>query len=169
MNRGPLPHKAIEIAMPVALARGFVILCRHYYGYVCDMIIAERGRTSIVRIIRTRRLYDTVAGMAGQFRAGIAGLCRVLSDPGRSLEIWASDYYGNLRFFRVAGTGLQEIDQHGTLLDPEAGVAGAEAELPATLTREIPTPPGGGNGRSPGDSEKIPLPAGEEREDRPLN
>ena len=87
MNRGPLPQKGIDIAMPVALARGFVILCRHYYGYVCDLIIAEPGRTTIVRVFRTKRLYDTVAGMAGQFRTGIAGLSRVPRDPSHSQEI----------------------------------------------------------------------------------
>lgn len=124
MTRGPLPHKGIGIAMPVALARGFVILCRHYYGFVCDLVIAEAGRTAIVRIFRTKRLHDTVAGMAGQFRNGIAGLARVLPDPGRSLEIWACDYYGNLRFFRVVGQGLREIDCHGTLFDPGTGAAG---------------------------------------------
>ena len=48
-----VPQKGIDIALPVALARGFVIFCRHYYGYVCDLIIAEIGRTTIVRVCRT--------------------------------------------------------------------------------------------------------------------
>jgi hypothetical protein len=113
-----LPQKGIDIALPIALARGFVIFCRHYYGYVCDFIIAEIGRTSIVRVFRTKCLYDTVAGMAVQFGTGIAGLCRVPRDPGRSLEIWAADYYGNLRFFRVLGSGFVEISRNGTQLDP---------------------------------------------------
>jgi hypothetical protein len=120
MSRGPMPQKGIDIALPVARARGFVILCRHYYGYVCDLVIAESGRTSIVRIVRTRRLYDTVAGMAGQTGTTIAGLCRVPRDPGRSLEVWAADYYGNLRFFRVLGSGIVEISRAGTQLDPAA-------------------------------------------------
>src|SRR5512137_2125286 len=129
MNRGPLPQKGIEIAMPVALARGFVILCRHYYGYVCDLVIAEPGRTTIVRVFRTKRLYDTVAGMAGQFRTGIAGLSRVPPDPGRSLEIWACDYYGNLRFFRLRGTDLVEIRQDGIPFDQAAVASGGGEEL----------------------------------------
>jgi hypothetical protein len=130
MSRGPLPHKGIDIAMPVARARGFVILCRHYYGYVCDFIIAEPGRTSIVRVVRTKRLFDTVDGMARQFGTGIAGLSRVPPDPGRSLEIWACDYYGNLRFFRLLGTGLVEIRQDGTVFDPVAAGSSTGGEEP---------------------------------------
>jgi hypothetical protein len=150
MNRGPLPQKGIDIAMPVALARGFVIFCRHYYGYVCDFIIAEPGRTTIVRMFRTKRLYDTVPGMAGQFRTGIAGLSRVLPDICRSLEIWACDYYGNLRFFRLRGTGLVEIRQNGTLLDPAAAVSDSDEESsPVPNAKRIPShrPCGGGNTR----------------------
>ena len=125
MSRGPLPQKGIDIAMPVALARGFVILCRHYYGYVCDLIIAETGRTAIVRVFRTKRLYDTVAGMAVQFRTGIDGLSRVAPDLCRSLEIWACDYYGNLRFFRLRGMDLVEIRRDGMLLDPAVATGGS--------------------------------------------
>jgi hypothetical protein len=139
MTRGPLPHKGIGIAMPVALGRGFVILCRHYYGFVCDLVIAEAGRTAIVRIFRTKRLHDTVADMAGQFRNGIAGLSRVFPDSGRSLEIWACDYYGNLRFFRVVeGPVLQEIDRHGSLFDPGTQAAGAMGTAPGAPAPDAP-------------------------------
>jgi hypothetical protein len=125
MSRGPPPQKGIDIALPAALARGFVIFCRHYYGYVCDLIIAEIGRTSIVRVVRTRCMYDTVAGMAVQLCTAISGLCRMPRDPCRSLEVWAADYYGNLRFFRVLGSGIVEISRNGTQLDPAALPEGA--------------------------------------------
>jgi hypothetical protein len=161
MNRGPLPQKGIDIAMPIALARGFVIFCRHYYGYVCDFVIAEPGRTSIVRMFRTKRLYDTVAGMAGQFRTGIAGLSRVLPDICRSLEIWACDYYGNLRFFRLRGTGLVEIRQDGTLLDPAAVASGAgEEPSPVSIAGETPSHPTCGEEAPGTDAGEIPGPDG---------
>jgi hypothetical protein len=163
MNRGPLPQKGIDIAMPVALARGFVILCRHYHGYVCDFIIAEPGRTTIVRVFRTKRLYDTVAGMASQFRTGIASLSRVPPDPGRSLEIWACDYYGNLRFFRLRRTGLVEIRQDGTLFDPAAIASGAgEESSPLPPAREIPSHPTCREGAPGSDGGEAPDPDGEE-------
>jgi hypothetical protein len=163
MNRGPLPQKGIDIAMPIALARGFVIFCKHYYGYVCDFIIAEPGRTTIGRMIRTKRLYDTVAGMARQFRTGIAGLSRVPPDLCRSLEIWACDYYGNLRFFRLVGGGLVEIRQDGTLLDPAALPEGDEMKSsPITTSRKILPPSPCGEGAPDTDGGVVPPPDGEE-------
>jgi hypothetical protein len=163
MNRGPLPQKGIDIAMPVAMARGFVILCKRYHGYVCDFVIAEHGRTTIVRLFRTKRLYDTVTGMAGQFRTGIAGLSRVPPDPGRSLEIWACDYYGNLRFFRLRGTELIEIRQDGTLLDPTVVASGADEESsPVPTAGEIMSHPTCGEGSSGTNGEEASNPDEEE-------
>jgi len=144
MNRGPLPEKAIAIAMPCALARGFVIRCRRYHGCVCDFVIAEPGRTTIVKIVRSKRLFDTTDGMAAQFRAGIANLSRVPPDPGRSCEIWACDYYGNVRFFRLAGTALVEISQSGAVLDPSAVHKGTGTKG-SPAVREVP-----GNAGVPG-------------------
>ena len=165
MNRGPLPQQGIDIAMPVALAWGFVILCGHYYGYVFDFIIAEPGRTTIVLMFRTKRLYDTVAGMAVQFRTGIAGFSRVPPDTCRFLEIRACDYYGNPRFFRLRRTGLVEIRQDGTLLDPTAvaSVAG-KGSSPVPTVKQIPShptcedeAPGTDGGEAPSqDGEEVP-------------
>jgi hypothetical protein len=132
--------------MTYAEARGFVILCRKYHGYVCDFVIAEPGRTTIGKAVRTKRLFDTTAGMAAQFPAAIAHLSRVPPDPGRSCEVWACDYYGNIRFFRLAGTGLVEINQHGIVIDPLV-VPGYTGEVRSpTATGGEPThrPAGGG-------------------------
>ncbi|OPX65167.1 MULTISPECIES: hypothetical protein [unclassified Methanoregula] len=147
MNRGPWPEKAMEIAMPYANARGFVILCKRYHGCVCDFIIAEPGQTTIGKATRTKRLFDTTAGMAAQFPSAIAHLSRVPPDPGRSCEIWACDYYGNIRFFRSAGTGFVEINQHGAVIDPLV-VPGYSGEVRSPgITGGEPGrhPPGGGD------------------------
>ncbi len=139
MSRGPVPQKGIDIALPIALARGFVIFCRHYYGYVCDLVIAEIGRTTIVRVCRTKRLYDTVAGMAGQFGTGIAGLCRVPRDPGRP---WRS---GLPTITGVSGSSgsmdpdLSRYPGTGHMLDPAALPEGAEKKLsPVNVQPPLP-------------------------------
>jgi hypothetical protein len=132
MSRGPVPQKAIGIALPIARARGFVIFCRQYRGSVADLIIADfSGRTTIIRICRTKQLNEPVAGMAVQFRSAIAGLNRIPPSPGRSCEIWAVDYYGNIRFFRLAGTGLAEIGRDGNILAGSSKACGNVSPVPA--------------------------------------
>ena len=121
MTKGPVPQKAIDIALPVAMARGFVIPCRRANGSVADFVIAGPGWTAVVSICRTKQLNELVAGMAKQFPLAIAGMARVPPAPGRSCEIWACDYYGNIRFFRVAGAGLVEIGPDGNPLADPAG------------------------------------------------
>jgi hypothetical protein len=136
MTKGPVPQKAIDTALPVAMARGFVILCRRVNGSGADFVIAGPGWTAVVTICRTKQLNELVADMAMQFPLAIAGLARVPPAPGRSCEIWACDYYGNIRFFRVAGTGLVEIGRDGNLL---AGPAGAgEISFPPPHGEVVP-------------------------------
>jgi hypothetical protein len=130
MSRGPLPQKAIDTALPVAKIRGFVIVCRRYRGSVVDFIVAEPGgSTSLVRMVRTKRLHESLADMQFQLASGIAALRRVPESQGRTRELWGCDYYGNLRFFRLAGTGLVEIDSGGRPVNEGDGTA--RSSMPA--------------------------------------
>jgi hypothetical protein len=135
MTKGPVPKKAIEVAMPIARARGFVILCQRHRGSFASFIIAGPGWTTIVYVGRTRRLNELSGNIDAQFRYGMAGLHRVPSAPGRSCELWACDYYGNLRFFRLTGDGVIEIDMQGRFVEQVAGTGEDPPRLPA---REIP-------------------------------
>lgn len=139
MTKGPVPQKAIDIALPVAMARGFVIPCRRVNGSIADFVIAGPGWTAVVSICRTKRLNELVAEMAMQFPLAIGGLGRVPPAPGRSCEIWACDYYGNIRFFRVAGTGLVEIGRDGNSLTDSVSVGGNPPPVPAGKVRAPPT------------------------------
>ena len=113
MKRGPLPEKAIEFALPFALARGFVIFCKRTHGSVCDFNILSPGRTTLVAIVRAKNLYGSVAGMAAELASEAAGLRIVPPDPTRVFEIWACNYYNSIRFFRVDPVGFAELDQYG--------------------------------------------------------
>jgi hypothetical protein len=141
MTKGPVPRKAIEVAMPVARARGFVILCERHRGSIVSFVIAGPGWTAIVYMGRTRLLNNLPGDIDAQFGYGMAGLRRVPPAPGRSCELWACDYYGNLRFFRLTGTGVVEIDREGRVREP---VAGTGEESPRSPSGEItvPTPDG---------------------------
>jgi len=136
MMKGPVPEKAIDAALPIALAQGFVMLCRRHHGSVADFVLAGFGWTAIVCVCRTKRLNELPEELAAQFRSAIAGLGRVPRSPGRSCEIWACDYYGNFRFFRVVGSALVEIGRDGRLLQLVGGVTG-------TRKKPAPLPAGG--------------------------
>jgi hypothetical protein len=129
MTKGPVPKKAIKAALPVARARGFVILCERHRGSIASFVIAGPGWTAIVYVGRTRLLNNLPVDIEAQFRYGMAGLRRVPPAPGRSCELWACDYYGNLRFFRLEGTGVVEIDMNGRVVGQVPGRS------------EIPHPP----------------------------
>jgi hypothetical protein len=138
-----VPKKAIESALPVARARGFVILCERHRGSVASFVIAGPGGTAIVYVGRTRLLNNLPGDIEAQFGYGMAGLRRIPPAPGRSCEIWACDYYGNIRFFRVAGTGVVEIDMDGNVPEP---VTGTGKNPQRSLSGEIPVPAHDGEG-----------------------
>jgi hypothetical protein len=113
MKRGPLPKKAIEIAIPFALARGFLIFCRRTHGSVCDFNILSPGRTTLVTMARAKNLYGSLADLAAELSSTSAGFRTMPPDPTRVFEIWACNYYKGIRFFRVDPVGFVEIDKNG--------------------------------------------------------
>jgi hypothetical protein len=140
MTKGPVPQKAIEAALPIARARGFVILCQRHRGSIASFVIAGPGWTAIVYLGRSRRLNELPGELSIQFAHGLAGLLRIPPAPGRSCELWACDYAGNFRFFRITGAGVVEIGMDGKVLEHGAG-AGEDPPRPAS--GEVPvTAPG---------------------------
>jgi hypothetical protein len=123
--------------MTVARARGFVILCERHRGSIASLVIAGPGGTAIVYVGRTKFLNNLPGDIEAQFRYGMAGLRRVPPAPGRSCELWACDYYGNLRFFRLAGAGVVEIGMDGNVPEPDTGIAKDPSRSPPG---EIPVP-----------------------------
>jgi hypothetical protein len=136
VTKGPVPKKAIEAALPVARARGFVILCERHRGSIASFVIAGPDGTAIVYVGRTRLLYNLPGDIEAQFGYGMAGLRRVPPAPGRSCELWACDYYGNLRFFRVVGIGVVEIDMDGRAAGEVPG--GSEIPLSPPDGKKVP-------------------------------
>lgn len=116
MSRGPPPHKAFDLARPVAKARGLVSFCRRERGSICDFVIFYGGLATIVRMARTKRIHDTPAGMEAQCAEQIAGLRMVQPGPGLTRELWVCNNYGTLRFFRVESSYLLEVDRDGKVL-----------------------------------------------------
>lgn len=103
----------MELALPIAQARGFVAFCKRERGSICDFLIFGAVETIVVRLARTKRINQSVADMEAQFAGAIACLGRIPAADRRSCEVWACDYYNNQRFFQITGTGLIEIGRDG--------------------------------------------------------
>jgi hypothetical protein len=123
MSRGPIPKKAIDVALRIAETRGLVSLCRRGRDSICDLVVHEQGITINVMVRRSRRLHCSLAEMESQFPESLARLRLVPEDPCRSRELWACSPYGTLRFFRVTQTGLVELDRTGKVLSTEKSEA----------------------------------------------
>lgn len=122
VSRGPAPQSAIDAALKIAWARGFVTLCHRCRGSACDFVIHTAEYTAVVSIVRCRRLHGTLAEMQAQCAEPLARIQLVPQGPCRSLELWACSPYGGIRFFRVSGVGLlEEIRRDGELLNGDKG------------------------------------------------
>ncbi len=122
MTRGPPPQSAIDDALKIAWARGFVTLCHRCRGSACDFVIHAVTYTAVVMIVRSRRLHGTLAEMQAQCAEPLARIQLVPQGLCRSLELWACSPYGGIRFFRVSGTGcLAELRRDGEPLDSLGG------------------------------------------------
>ena len=122
MNRGPAPKNGIDLALPVAWARGFVTLCAGGRGSVCHFVIHAEGYTAVVVIQRFRKLHGSVKEMESACRETIAGIKLVPPGLCRSLEVWAYNRHGALRFFRIAGTGLIELKKDGEPMNGDGSI-----------------------------------------------
>jgi hypothetical protein len=109
MRRGPVSKKAVEFALPVALARGFVTFCRQGRGSVSTLVIHAAGYTAVVSVLMSRRLHGTLAEMESQFAEAIALLRLVPPGLCRSRELWTCNRHGGLRLFRVMEKGIIEL------------------------------------------------------------
>lgn len=113
MKRGPLPAKGFDRAIPIALMRGRVMFYQPLPEYVCDFTILGNGLLALVRVMMMTRVHAPLAEIAWKYADAVAGLCTIAFGGPVSRELWLYSRYGTLRFFRVAETGLVEIDGYG--------------------------------------------------------
>lgn len=113
MRRGPVSQKAIDFALPAALARGFVTFCRQGRGSVSTFVIHAAGYTAVVSVLMSRKLHGTLAEMEYQFGDAISRLRLVPPGLCRTRELWACNRHGSLRLFRVMEKGIIELGRDG--------------------------------------------------------
>lgn len=157
MSRGPPPDKGFEAALPVALMRGRVMFFRQSHDGVCDFMIAGNGILALVRLMMAQRIRAPIMEIARDYSDAVDGLYTIPFGGPVSRELWLCSRYGTLRFFRLAETGLIEIDACGF-----AFVNGRPVTILSVPPVANPSPAGTGPGGAivPGLSLPPSLPAG---------
>lgn len=114
MTRGPAPVIWMDAALPVAEARGQVMMFCNSVRNLADFIIVGTGTLAFVRVRKVQCLHGPPEEIEGDLRNEVNMLRRI---PGGSVsrELWPYSRYGVLRFFLVEDTGLVELGADGKL------------------------------------------------------
>jgi hypothetical protein len=120
MSRGFPSQKALDAALPVALARGEVKFFRQDRGTSFSFLILGALSSVLVSVRRARCIQGTLAEIEAD-NAVILARIRITRPPaGTTLEFWLWSPYGTLRFFRVEPPGLIELDRAGSVFAVQA-------------------------------------------------
>jgi hypothetical protein len=90
-----------------------VIFLLHYPGALYDFLVICPAGIIAVCTRRSRRLHGSLAEIAEQYRDTIAMVGTAEFSPGMVKEFWLWSPYGTMRFFRVEGPVLTELDRQG--------------------------------------------------------
>lgn len=146
MTRGPAPVIWMDAAIPVAEARGQVMMFCHSVRNYADFVIVGNGTFAIVRMRKIQCLHGPPEEIEKDLHNEVNMLRRI---PGGSVsrELWPYSRYGVLRFFRVGDTGLVELGADGKLISRPA-----EEPVPAEHPEETVVP------NAPGNPDQVPVP-----------
>ena len=117
MSKGPRSDRALEAALPVASKRGEVMILEKHPGSCFDFLVSGPPGTSAVQVIRVPHIHGTLAGIAAEHTARIARICAAPLTFGITRELWFWSPWGTMRFFRIAGLPLTELDLLGNVRD----------------------------------------------------
>jgi len=113
MSRGRPPTKGMDIALPVAKARGRVIELVQNGDTPGDFEIIAGGIVIFVSLCRADPFRQTPEEIEAECRVTIARLRSVPASAHVLRELWIYSKYGSLRLFRVEDTWLLEIGRDG--------------------------------------------------------
>ena len=140
MTRGPAPVIWMDAALPVAEARGQVMMFRHSVRNLADFVIVGSGTLAVVRVRKVQCLHGPPEEIEKDLRDEVNMLRRI---PGGSVsrELWPYSRYGVLRFFLVEDTGLVELGADGKLLSRPAKERAPAKNPVKTVVQDTPGHP----------------------------
>jgi len=113
MKRGRPSTTGINDAVTIAKKRGCVMRVTYSSDSVCDFFIRTVTHVIFVRAVRFEKIMLPVEEVERQCREIISELRLFPLSEQIQLEIWAYSKHGTYRFFRINGTGLEEIPHAG--------------------------------------------------------
>jgi hypothetical protein len=142
MTRGPLPVKAIGLAIKNAAGRGIVIRSGDLRLSRADFLLFSLYLTVFVRIRRERTHLMTPEDCAAAYRQDILLLRRVPLTAATAREIWLLSPWGTWQYFRVLNDRVIEIRADGTpVLQKATPPAGGPVAGKATVPGVLPAAP----------------------------
>lgn len=113
MSRGPRSTRALEAALPIAYRRGEVMVFEQRAGSCFDFMTRGPAGPAAVRVDRALRIHGTPAKIAADHADVIDRMNSAVLAPGISRELWLRAPWGTMRFFRIEGTTITELDMLG--------------------------------------------------------
>ncbi|PKL65105.1 MAG: hypothetical protein CVV32_06050 [Methanomicrobiales archaeon HGW-Methanomicrobiales-3] len=130
--RGPRPHRAIDDAVPIAKARGFIQLAMGGPERIYDISIVSKIPIVFASIMFAPKILASIPELAEYYKNDLARLRLIARDAAVTLELWIRSRHGTWRFFQVMPSTIVEIDREGRRLESGrtiaylAGVAATE-------------------------------------------
>jgi hypothetical protein len=108
----------MEAAIPVARMRGEVMFFEQQPGSCFDFLVSGPAGNSAVRVDRALRIHGSIAGIAADYAGTIERISASALARGILREFWLWSPWGTMRFFRIDGTAILEIDRLGNVRAP---------------------------------------------------
>ncbi len=154
MTRGRRSDLALAAAVPVARMRGEVMFFEQRPGACFDLFASGPAGSSAIRVDRTLRIHGSPAEIAREHAEMIARISAAALAPGISRELWLWSPWGTMRFFRVEGETITELDRLGAeraplMKGPLAGTLRPRWRKPRKKSGDAGLLPGSGPEQSP--------------------
>jgi hypothetical protein len=121
MSRGRPPLTGIELALPIAQARGRVMEIVQNGDTPAMFVIVADGKVFFVYIRRADPFRVSPAEMEAENREALAVIRSLPASADIIRELWPYSKYGSLRFFRVEDSCLLELGRDGRPLGVAEG------------------------------------------------
>ena len=139
MTRGRPMTKALDDALPVARARGNVMMFCPETESTCDLMIRTSVHLVFVRIKRVTKIRCTKEEIEAECQEWLILLRSFPVSESILCELWVYTKQNSKRYFRVGSTGLVEIGQNGNPVRlPEKGPTITKGEVTAEETGPAP-------------------------------